>query len=306
MRKVYLRRLSCVILAVMMLVLTACGGKADAGRNTSGATLAGKRDATGEAGKADPDRDAGGEAGSSEDNGSIYGDYDAVAASVNGQDEVWIEEGEYLTVKDDDTVSMYVADQDLNFDTTIKDNKFYLNGDTRVGEINSDGSITLNLSDDVKYTFAKKGSDVWNEWKEAMGESSGQEEAYDEDDAEADDEAGQSSMNDKIGEMLDDGSGDETPEVGEWELFTLTQNGKSYMEDDLKAKGVESRIKIDPDGTGQIYLVGNLMDMEWGNGQIIVPKNDEGKRDEYRYSLNGGFLILVDEDMTLAFRKVEE
>lgn len=207
MRKFYLRRLSCVILAVMMLAITACGGKAETERNTSGATLAGKRDATGEAGNAGEER---------------------------------------------------------------------------------------------------AGSDVWNEWKEAMGESSGQEEAYDEDDAEADDEAGQSSMNDKIGDMLNDGSGDETPEVGEWELFTLTQNGKSYMEDDLKAKGVESRITVNPDGTGQIFLVGKLMDMEWGNGQIIVPENDEGKRDEYRYSLNGGFLILVDEDMTLAFRKVEE
>ena len=77
------------------------------------------------------------------------------------------------------------------------------------------------------------------------------------------------------------------------------------MEEDLKKKGIESWIRIDPDGKGQIYLVGDLMDMEWGNGRIVVPENNEGNRDEYRYSISSGFLVLVDEDMTLAFRRVE-
>ncbi len=106
------------------------------------------------------------------DEDSIYGRYEAVSAAT-GDGEVWIEEGEYLIVNNDDTVSMYVAEQNLDFTTTIEDNKFYLNGDTKVGEINSDGSITLNLSDEVKYTFAKKGSDLWNEWSEANGGGSG-------------------------------------------------------------------------------------------------------------------------------------
>ncbi|MCR5342173.1 MAG: hypothetical protein K6E70_02265 [Butyrivibrio sp.] len=103
------------------------------------------------------------------DDGSVSGYYDAVAASVNGEEDVWIEAGEYLNVNEDGTLSMYVAEQSLDFDTTIEDNKFYLNGNTKVGEINADGSITLNLSDTVKYLFAKKGSDKWNEWQEAMG-----------------------------------------------------------------------------------------------------------------------------------------
>ncbi|MCR5773637.1 MAG: hypothetical protein K6G42_01000 [Lachnospiraceae bacterium] len=103
---------------------------------------------------------------------SLYGRYEAVSAT-DSDGEVWIEEGEYLTVNDDDTVSMYVAEQNLDFDTTIKNNKFYLDGDTKVGEINDDGSITLSLSDEVKYTFAKKGSDLWKEWRSVMGEEGG-------------------------------------------------------------------------------------------------------------------------------------
>ena len=106
-----------------------------------------------------------------EDEDPLYGRYEAVSAT-DSDGEVWIEEGEYLIVNEDDTVSMYVAEQDLDFDTTIKNNKFYLFGDTKVGEINDDGSITMNLSDEVKYTFAKEGSDLWTEWREVMGKKS--------------------------------------------------------------------------------------------------------------------------------------
>ncbi len=130
-----------------------------------------------DAGKGDDDKvKSKGKKGSPEketdDTDSLYGRYEAVSATDSNGD-VWIEEGEYLIVNDDDTVSMYVAEQDLDFDTTIKDNKFYLDGDTKVGDINDDGSITLNLSDEVKYTFAKEGSDLWKEWREVMGEDDG-------------------------------------------------------------------------------------------------------------------------------------
>ncbi len=108
----------------------------------------------------------------SDDEDPLYGRYEAVKATDSNGD-VWIEEGEYLIVNEDGTVSMHVAEQDLDYKTTIKDNKFYLNGDTKVGEIADDGSIILNLSDEVKYTFAKKGSDLWNEWSGVKGENSG-------------------------------------------------------------------------------------------------------------------------------------
>ncbi|MCR4806053.1 MAG: hypothetical protein K5857_00120, partial [Lachnospiraceae bacterium] len=186
----------CALLSITMVALTACGGGASKDGNKPKATLAGKRDVEGSGTEAEAEDD-----NDNASSGSIYGEYDAVAASVNGDDEVWIEEGEYLIVNEDDTISMHVADQDLDFDTEINDNKFYINGNTRVGEINSDGSITLNLSDETQYIFAKEGSSKWKEWRSAMGED---------DEAEETEEAAESvtgtdgaSMNDKIGGMLD-------------------------------------------------------------------------------------------------------
>ncbi len=97
--------------------------------------------------------------------------------------------------------------------------------------------------------------------------------------------------------------GDPNPEVGKWNLVTVTEDGQTYMKEDLEKKGIESWIQMDAGGTGQIYLVGDLMDMQWGEGQIIVPENQDGERDEYRYSLANEFLVLVDGGMVLAFER---
>ena len=97
--------------------------------------------------------------------------------------------------------------------------------------------------------------------------------------------------------------GEENPEVGKWNLSTVTEDGQVYMKEDLEKKGIESWIQMDADGTGQIYLVGDLMDMEWGNGQIVVPDNGKGEREEYRFSLANEFLVLVDGEMVLAFER---
>lgn len=105
----------------------------------------------------------------------------------------------------------------------------------------------------------------------------------------------------QIAALLNGGSAEE---VGDWDLYTVTQDGKAYMKNDLRAKGISSKIHIDADGTGQIELAGSVMDMEWGNGQIVVPENEEGERDEYRYSLADDYLVLVDGDMVLAFERV--
>ena len=153
MKKKTVSVIICALLSITMVALTACGGGASKDGNKPKATLAGKRDVEGSGTEAEAEDD-----NDDASSGSIYGEYDAVAASVNGDDEVWIEEGEYLIVNEDDTISMHVADQDLDFDTEINDNKFYINGNTRVGEINSDGSITLNLSDETQYIFAKEGN----------------------------------------------------------------------------------------------------------------------------------------------------
>ena len=101
----------------------------------------------------------------SEDQG-IYGRYDAVSAS-DSEDEVWLEEGEYLNVNEDGSLSMYVAEQSLEFNTTIKNNKFYLDGET-VGVINDDGTIQLELNSEVSYVFAREGMELWDAWQEAL------------------------------------------------------------------------------------------------------------------------------------------
>ncbi len=255
--------------------IVAGAGKGDDGK----ATLKGKK------GTLEDEDETTGEEESTDEDDPLYGRYEAVSAE-DSDGEVWIEEGEYLIVNEDNTVSMYVAEQDLDFDTTIENNKFYLDGDTKVGEINDDGSITLNLSDEVKYTFAKEGSDLWKEWQEVMGVD--------------DTEPVDGSVSGKIGSLL----GSDESDAGKYEIYIVTQNGKVYMQDELAAKGIEAWIEMNPDGTGRINLVGDIMDMEWGDGKIYVPENSEGGSDEYRYSFANEYLVLVDEDMTLSFIKV--
>ena len=255
--------------------IVAGAGKRDDGK----ATLKGKK------GTLEDEDETTGEEESTDEEDPLYGRYEAVSAE-DSDGEVWIEEGEYLIVNEDNTVSMYVAEQDLDFDTTIENNKFYLDGDTKVGEINDDGSITLNLSDEVKYTFAKEGSDLWKEWQEVMGVD--------------DTEPVDGSASGKIGSLL----GSDESDAGKYEIYIVTQNGKVYMQDELAAKGIEAWIEMNPDGTGRINLVGDIMDMEWGDGKIFVPENSEGGSDEYRYSFANEYLVLVDEDMTLSFIKV--
>ena len=255
--------------------IVAGAGNGDDGK----ATLKGKK------GTLEDEDETTGEEESTDEEDPLYGRYEAVSAE-DSDGEVWIEEGEYLIVNEDNTVSMYVAEQDLDFDTTIENNKFYLDGDTKVGEINDDGSITLNLSDEVKYTFAKEGSDLWKEWQEVMGVD--------------DTEPVDGSASGKIGSLL----GSDESDAGKYEIYIVTQNGKVYMQDELAAKGIEAWIEMNPDGTGRINLVGDIMDMEWGDGKIFVPENSEGGSDEYRYSFANEYLVLVDEDMTLSFIKV--
>ncbi len=112
-------------------------------------------------------------------------------------------------------------------------------------------------------------------------------------------ESSEGSGKNRFDSVLKDGK----QEVGKWTLYTVTENGNVYMQNDLRAKGIDSWIQIDPNGKGRIFLVGNIMDMEWDNGVIVVPENQDGERDEYRYSMLDDFLVLVDGDMTLAFER---
>ncbi|WP_155831527.1 hypothetical protein [Butyrivibrio sp. LC3010] len=168
---------------------------------------------------------------------SVSGYYDAIAASVNDGDEVYIEPGEYLNVYDDGSLSMYVAEQNLEFATTIEDNKFYLNGDTKVGEIAEDGSITLNLSDDVKYVFAKEGSEKWNEWQASLEENT----EYEENEGYA---VAEYDFNEAV------------KLVGDYEGFMLYRNDAYFNGKSFENIGTNAfaRIVIDPMGKPQVYI----------------------------------------------------
>lgn len=107
---------------------------------------------------------------------------------------------------------------------------------------------------------------------------------------------GKKSVTGKLDEMLGDSS-----VSGKWILFNVNQNGKVYMEDELKDKGIEAWIEMNDDGSGRINLVGQLMDMEWSDGKITVPDNGEGEREEYTYTISNEYLVLVDEGMVLTF-----
>ena len=107
---------------------------------------------------------------------------------------------------------------------------------------------------------------------------------------------GKKSMSGKIDDMLGSSS-----TSGKWILYNVNQNGKVYMEDELKDKGIEAWIEMNDDGSGTINLVGELMDMEWSDGKITVPDNGEGEREEYKYTISNEYLVLVDEGMVLTF-----
>lgn len=100
---------------------------------------------------------------------SLIGDYDAVASrTAAGED--WLIEGDYLKINEDGTIQIGVEDQVIDFDTEIRDNKFYTDGDTKVGVINSDGTIELDLNDEVTYIYAREGMTKWADWQAALDE----------------------------------------------------------------------------------------------------------------------------------------
>ncbi|MCR5507661.1 MAG: hypothetical protein K6F34_03145 [Lachnospiraceae bacterium] len=180
------------------------------------------------------------------------------------------------------------------FDGTLKDGVMILD------DVNGEG-ITLTLVCDEAVARSQNTGDV----DSPLARKDTGDDTADTSEGEGTGDTGkdpEKSSTGKLGDMLSDTSED----VGKWELFTVAQEGKSYMQDELKQKGIESWIQINADGTGRIDLIGNLMDMEWTAGHIVVPDNGEGKREEYRYSISDGFLVLVDENMTLAFKKVED
>lgn len=182
---------------------------------------------------------------------------------------------------------------------TLDGNKFHAEGGGAVldGTL-SDGVMVLENVMDSGMTLTLECDEI--KAKAAAGNDKAEGEISSEDGQEEvskDEKSGQKkSMSGKLNDMLGGSS-----ISGKWTLYNVNQNGKVYMEDELKDKGIEAWIEMNDDGTGRIDLVGQLMDMEWDDGVITVPDNGEGEREQYTYSISNEYLVLVDEGMVLTF-----
>jgi len=186
-----------------------------------------------------------------------------------------------------------------NIKWTLDGNKFHAEGGgavldgtladgVMVLENVMDSGMTLTLECDEIKAAAASGNDMAG--SDGSSEDGKTEESKDKESSD------KKSMTGKLNDMLGGSS-----VSGKWTLFNVNQNGKVYMEDELKDKGIEAWIEMNDDGTGRINLVGQLMDMEWSEGKITVPDNGEGEREEYTYSISNEYLVLVDEGMVLTF-----
>lgn len=278
MKKSVRVKLTCMVLSLVMMALSACGGS--------------------NIGEDDPN----------------LGVYEAKTAEMSGiklgVKDVF-EDGFTIELKKKGKAHLQSGDEGGNFKWTLEGDRFHgegggatFDGTLKDGVLTlenvQDSGVTLTLVCDAIVALADKRDEAdgtSDDQGSLMGDATvdkGDQEDEGKKDADG-------SMAGKLGSMLDDSS-----DAGKWDLYTVTQNGKAFMQDELKAKGIEAWIEMNPDGTGRINLIGDLMDMEWGDGKIIVPENSEGERDEYRYSFANEFLVLVDEDMTLAFIRVED
>ena len=207
----------------------------------------------------------------------------------------WSNMGEHGSIDSEDiNVSWEIVDDGISVDY-VKDGEYY--------------TFFCPKDSDTEGSGAAKSGDDTDEVDEAA-DADESEEAAAEDESEgslgigdktedASGTKGSKSTSQKLGDML----GDASEDAGKWVLFNVNQNGHVYMEDELAQKGIESWIEMDADGTGRINLVGDLMDMEWGDGHITVPDNGQGGTDEYKYTISNEYLVIVDEGMVLTFIK---
>lgn len=104
----------------------------------------------------------------------IYGYYDAICWaewSEEGfsEENVYpLEEGEYLILNEDGSLDLMIEGEEYHYATTLEENYFYLDG-TSVGAITEDGSIYLDLSDEIRYVYAREGHPAWDNWREYLG-----------------------------------------------------------------------------------------------------------------------------------------
>ena len=267
-------KLICVIMAIMMTLLCACGS---------------------DAAPDDPN----------------IGVYRATKASMSGISigvESMFEEGFTIELKNKGKGRADIDGEGANIKWSLEGEKFHAEG----GGVVFDGTLRdgVMVIDDLQDSGVAL-TLVCDELAGAANNTSAGsgEEAADEADADASGDpadnsggskgaksgskgGGSGSSSEKPSTTAQAGSGD----AGRWTLFSVNQNGQNYLSDQLAEKGIEAWMEMEEDGTGQIYLVGDLVDMEWSNGVI---NTEEG--DTYTYTVSNEYLVLIDEDMVLTF-----
>lgn len=102
-------------------------------------------------------------------NEDIAGRYVAIKVFLLETDEeVQIADGEYLLLNEDGSVQVFLSetgkDELTEMEATYKNKKFYMDGDTKVGELNEDGTILLYANDEIHMLFAREGQPGYEEW----------------------------------------------------------------------------------------------------------------------------------------------
>ncbi|MBR0163967.1 MAG: hypothetical protein IJQ12_04755 [Lachnospiraceae bacterium] len=172
----------------------------------------------------------------------IHGRYEAIAVNPSGEeDEIPIPEGDYMTIGEDDTIQMFFETDDgmqqNDFSTEIRDGKVYLNGNVNVGEFRSDGSVFLNINDEINYIYAKEGSAPWKEWQAYLAEKSG------------DTDAGDAGL---FGYDFETA----LEYVGDWHGFCVMPEGAYYLGEDFSNVKITAfaRMVIDEEGEPLVWF----------------------------------------------------
>ncbi len=261
---------------------------------------------------------------SAEDDPNL-GMYEAKSVEMMGLElniEDAFEDGFKMELKKNGKGRLYYDGDDAGFKWELDGEKFHAKGggaelDATLKDgvmvidnlMDSGMKVTLVNEEAVAKAKAGSGSETENSTEEAGSEETGEksessklnklfsDDASSESSDSGDGNGSGSLLSGAIGE-LDDGEG------GNFDLYIVEQDGKTYMQDELKARGIDGWVKMNNDGTGTVKLGDHTYDMTWGDGKIVVPNGDDG-REEYIYSFANEYLVIPDGDTIMTFIKSE-
>lgn len=221
------------------------------------------------------------------------------------------EEGFTIELKKKGKGKVFCDGEDAGIKWTLDGEDIHIEG----GGLDLDGTLKDgvmvfdNIMDSgLKLTF------ICDDIADNAGSGSGDEDSSDEADADNDEGSLKDDIfgSSKSSEDSDDSGSkglsrgldslDTSSDAGTWELYTVLQDGHTYMQEQLAAKGIESTITMESDGTGVIELAGVKSDMEWGDGKIKVTSGED-KGLEYTYNVANEFMVINDSGVILTFIK---